>query len=617
MSFKQMRRPSSAAETVTAFAELAASAVTIQGGRSTRRDALRYIGQTLLFAALCSIVPCFVSFSVGQSTEKMASFYFGDDAIIDPAIYRDPSAAAPEKDIERLASAPFGYQYNVEFGVEPLGAGPTKGLERALVFYACGVLLPYAVVFWSLFQPRGWRINTLYLGVVILSVVLMVNRMTRVLDMYADHGTAEGTATLRGQAMVVFLVSLTLFQMMALSESAATTSQKCKAVGIYLLGSIFLTVVIVAYQTILLSAFFAADATMRTKFLIRTFGHTLVKKLTLVIYWRIVCLVVEIGALENTSVAFLVYAPPLVLLTMMGRVLQASSDDLLLSVTLEGGAILAEMLEARDLLRLTLPDEKLELTMKEVSVTLSAAAQRTRSLSRSISRKVTPEVLAAPDEREGSDPSDTQSDGDIEADDNSEASTCAEHEADDESGFAIHEDAVVETDDDDSVETRLRVDFCAHTLICTQISEAMSIFASTLLYLFLRPVNTGPPGSEAIGAGAILTNCAVMLLGEALISDAFVAALSRSNILSGVKVDLPHAWKTRDRFAYGALFVIISFTPSMVLTYVPTPMCFTATDRSDSIHDYMLSGCPLAMGPAVDEHGELNRAYLNMTAGAW
>ena len=97
------------------------------------------------------------------------------------------------------------------------------------------------------------------------------------------------------------------------------------------------------------------------------------KKLTLVIYWRIVCLVVEIGALENTSVAFLVYAPPLVLLTMMGRVLQgkftnssvppdflaqvsrsthspypaASSDDLLLSVTLEGGAILAEMLEAR------------------------------------------------------------------------------------------------------------------------------------------------------------------------------------------------------------------------------------------------------------------------------
>ena len=107
-----------------------------------------------------------------------------------------------------------------------------------------------------------------------------------------------------------------------------------------------------------------------------------------------------------------------------------------------------------------------------------------------------------------------------------------------------------------------------------------------------------------------------MLFGECLISDAFVAALSRSNVLSGVKVDLPYAWKTRDNFAYGALFIIISFTPSMVLSFVPLNLCFTATDQSDSIDDYMLTGCPVAMGPAV-LNGELNRAYLNMTAGGW
>ena len=107
-----------------------------------------------------------------------------------------------------------------------------------------------------------------------------------------------------------------------------------------------------------------------------------------------------------------------------------------------------------------------------------------------------------------------------------------------------------------------------------------------------------------------------MLVGEAIISDAFVAALSRSEIIAGVQVDIPYAWKTRNGFAYGALFVVISFMPSTVLTYVPSPMCFTSTENGDSIDDYMLTGCPVAMGPA-GLNGELNRAYLNMTAGGW
>ena len=39
--------------------------------------------------------------------------------------------------------------------------------------------------------------------------------------------------------------------------------------------------------------------------------------------------------------------------------------------------------------------------------------------------------------------------------------------------------------------------------------------------------------------------------------------------------------------------------------------------NGDSIDDYILSGCPVPMGPPVDEDGNPNANYLNMTAGAW
>ena len=55
----------------------------------------------------------------------------------------------------------------------------------------------------------------------------------------------------------------------------------------------------------------------------------------------------------------------------------------------------------------------------------------------------------------------------------------------------------------------------------------------------------------------------------------------------------------------------------MILTHMVSTLCFTSTDNRESVHDYMLSGCPVPMGPAFDEDGHANPAYLNMTAGAW
>ena len=79
-------------------------------------------------------------------------------------------------------------------------------------------------------------------------------------------------------------------------------------------------------------------------------------------------------------------------------------------------------------------------------------------------------------------------------------------------------------------------------------------------------------------------------------------------------MDIPYAWKTRSNFAYACVLVIISLTPSLVVTFIGSTLCFTSTGLG-AFDDHVLTGCPVAMGPAVDEDGRANPAYLNMSGG--
>ena len=54
----------------------------------------------------------------------------------------------------------------------------------------------------------------------------------------------------------------------------------------------------------------------------------------------------------------------------------------------------------------------------------------------------------------------------------------------------------------------------------------------------------------------------------------------------------------------------------MIITYILSTLCFTSAENG-AFDDYTLTGCPVAMGPAVDEDGNANPAYLNMSAGVW
>mmetsp|Transcript_8060 Transcript_8060/g.17039 ORF Transcript_8060/g.17039 Transcript_8060/m.17039 type:complete len:136 (-) Transcript_8060:150-557(-) len=135
----------------------------------------------------------------------------------------------------------------------------------------------------------------------------------------------------------------------------------------------------------------------------------------------------------------------------------------------------------------------------------------------------------------------------------------------------------------------------------------------------MPPISFGQVGTPPISDDVLWTNFAVMLIGEAILSDALVTHLSRSGWMQGVKVDLPLTWKTQDKVATAALFAILAFAPGTVLTNAPTNLCFTSSERLyggdwvlPDFDDYMLSRCPTPY--RLDNPASL---YPNATAGRW
>jgi len=224
-------------------------------------------------------------------------------------------------------------------------------------------------------------------------------------------------------------------------------------------------------------------------------GHVVFKKILLEISWQLVRYLHKIGAVEGDDRAYLMYAPNLVYLTMAGRMMQATSDSVELAVALELFAIIAEVFEARDLLRSDTPLKKNKETVRYIG----------RQLSRSGSSRI--------DVTEGN--------GDSEGPGASKAGQAVDTEAE-------------EFDDTD-----LHREFCARVLITTQLAEAVSIFVATALVVAMPPISFGQVGTPPISDGVLWGNFAVMLIGEAILSDALVTYLSRSGWMQGVKVDLP------------------------------------------------------------------------------
>lgn len=143
------------------------------------------------------------------------------------------------------------------------------------------------------------------------------------------------------------------------------------------------------------------------------------------------------------------------------------------------------------------------------------------------------------------------------------------------------------------------------------------------MLLMFPSMSFGVPGMPRIEPKTVWTNLAIMILGEAFLSDALVALLSRTDFISGAKVDLPLAWKERDWHAYLAMYGMLALGAASCVAGSVPPMCFTHTPETGplSMADYTLSLCPvLGVDGEVDGiqaiRGEYG-LYPNVSSVAW
>mmetsp|Transcript_88003 Transcript_88003/g.251107 ORF Transcript_88003/g.251107 Transcript_88003/m.251107 type:complete len:144 (+) Transcript_88003:700-1131(+) len=143
------------------------------------------------------------------------------------------------------------------------------------------------------------------------------------------------------------------------------------------------------------------------------------------------------------------------------------------------------------------------------------------------------------------------------------------------------------------------------------------------MLLMMPSMSFGIPGVPPIEPTTVWMNLAIMVLGEAVLSDALVVLLSRTDFFSGTKVDLPSAWNERNRHAYLAMYgMLILLTASGVAGSVP-PMCFTHTPETGprSMADYTLSLCPdLEVDGEVDGVDAIREEYglyPNVSSVVW
>ena len=73
--------------------------------------------------------------------------------------------------------------------------------------------------------------------------------------------------------------------------------------------------------------------------------------------------------------------------------------------------------------------------------------------------------------------------------------------------------------------------------------EGICIFA-VVAYVLIIPVSFGPAGSARIERSVVLTNAAIMVVGELFVSDLVILLASRYS--KKFKVDLASTWKLMD-----------------------------------------------------------------------
>ena len=358
------------------------------------------------------------------------------------------------------------------------------------------------------------------------------------------------------------VLTLAWFQKFSSIPSVPTSNGAiCKAFLIFLIYVLYEMIVSLSIIRFILPQFYSPDATMLTRFIIRSVVQSGVLLFHVEVAWKMSLYLERLGVRPADANVMMVYG--ITGISIFGRIMQGSASTLSESLLYEVSGTISELFVCDSLLKGQTPLEG----------NVVMARQLSGRLSQRISFKKADAVAPAPAPQE-----DLETTRDLK---NEEA---PEKEA---------AEAKESKDDEEKKKTRSR--YCIFVLIVIAISEAAGIFTSTIFWCSMNANPQGAPGSPAVPLTQTLVNLAVMLFGELFFTDSIVAYVARKS--SRYCNDPAAEWHElrKDGRHISGVAATIAFSLMICIIVIPNNMCYTSW-LGEGEDEWVLTTCPKAPG---------------------
>jgi hypothetical protein len=325
------------------------------------------------------------------------------------------------------------------------------------------------------------------------------------------------------------------FGMPLIPALAASPQKRIKVyIAFFFFLNLFEVAINLCYTYYVLPKFFDPETTELVRFIIRSALHSALLLGGTEGAWTMNKFLVQNCGVETYD-AHIVFAATASLITFYSRIMQGSATSLSQSLMFEFSGTISELLVADALLRGATPIRDNVEMMKSVTLNLFSKFN----------------VAPSP-----------------QADDDSGAANAADDEATNEQ----------------------RRKFCSSALVILSIAEGTNMVSSTL-YWMLNNSNPGAAGSNSIPLSQTMTNLAVMLFGELVVTDGIVAYLAHN--FERYKNDPAEDWaemKKKKKLLAGCA-VCIACASAVSASSITTSFCYTSW-AGEGVEDWVITSCP-------------------------
>jgi len=333
---------------------------------STLEQVWKFVGDSVLSMGITALIPCAqVAFWLYGFSHDTGNVFYGEDAVRRPTIYLDP----PDPKLVNVTCVPWSDDRYAEYMIEPgdksmVEPAPDTLIYASLVFYALAIFIPVAATEYGVFRPT--RAASVKIAVLtVAAITLWGCALAKRAELVAEFGELSGDGfAYMVLANAVTLVYIPVTAFIAVFSSSHMLRERWKAVAVFTVAYWFIGGVYSLYLLFVLDNFFAIES-LPVKMALRGVLHPLVKQFSLQVLWLTSSCLVDLGIESDSS--FLLYCPLLVMITMFGRLMQASAHSLAIAVCYELAATAGELWEGRDLMRGTTPGIKWQNFRRRVS----------------------------------------------------------------------------------------------------------------------------------------------------------------------------------------------------------------------------------------------------------